>query len=68
MPRIRRRPPGPDQQLDFFVASLQPTPYPAPVWSDLPDQAQQVVTGLMTRLLIAHAGGAGRLGSDGDER
>lgn len=69
MPRIRHRPRRPDQQLDFFVASQQPTPNPVPGWNALPDQARQAATGLMTRLLIAHAGGAaGQPGSGDDER
>lgn len=68
MPRTRRRPRRPDQQLDFFVVSPQPTSNPLPGWSALPDQARQAVTELMTRLLVAHAGGAARSGSGSDER
>lgn len=57
VPRIRHRPRRPDQQLDFFVASQQPTPCPVSGWNALPDQARQEVTVLMIRLLVAHAGG-----------
>jgi len=55
----------PKRQLDLFAGS----PPPAPAWSALPDQTRQALTGLMTRLLLAHAGGAGsEPRSDGDER
>jgi hypothetical protein len=47
----RPRPPKP--QLDLFAGS----PPPTPAWSALPDQARQTLTGLMARLLLAHAGG-----------
>jgi hypothetical protein len=40
-----------------------------PAWSALPDQARQTLTALMTRLLLAHAGGAkSEPRSDRDER
>lgn len=70
MHRPRHRPRTSDRQLDFFLqASLPLPPSPAPGWSTLPDQTRHAVTGLMTRLLIAHAGGAApKPGSDGDER
>ena len=59
----------PDHQLDLFQANQASASISAPGWSALPDQTRQAVTGLMTRLLIAHAGGAAsQLGSDGDER
>jgi hypothetical protein len=55
----------PKRQLDLFAGS----PPPTPAWSALPDQAQQTLTGLMTRLLLAHAGGAkSEPRSDRDER
>jgi hypothetical protein len=31
-----------------------------PGWSALPDQTRRTLAGLLTRLLIAHAGGAGQ--------
>lgn len=55
----------PKRQLDLFAGS----PPPTPAWSALPDQTRQALTGLMTRLLLAHAGEAGpKSRSDGDER
>lgn len=55
--------------LDLFPPPQASVSIPAPGWSALPDQTRQAVTGLMTRLLIAHAGGAVvEPGSDGDER
>ena len=69
MQRLRRRPRTPDCQPDFFLASPSQTPGSLPRWSALPDQTRHAVTGLMTRLLIAHATGAAREpGSDADER
>jgi hypothetical protein len=68
MHRPDRRPRTPDRQLDLFLPSPPPAPAPAPGWSTLPEQTQHAVTGLMTRLLIAHASGAApEPGSDGDE-
>jgi hypothetical protein len=44
-------------------------PGTTPGWNTLPDQTRQALTGLMTRMLVAHAGGAApESGSDGDER
>jgi hypothetical protein len=42
---------------------------PVPGWNDLPEQTRQAVTGLISRLLVAHVGGTAlQPGSDGDER
>jgi hypothetical protein len=69
MHRPRRRPRRPDHQLDLFQTNQTSASNSAPGWSTLPDQTRQAVTGPMTRLLIAHAGGAAsKPGSDGDER
>jgi hypothetical protein len=69
MHRRHRRSRTPDRQLDLFPGSPPPTPGSAPGWSGLPEQTRRAVTGLMTRLLIAHAGGAAHEpGSDTDER
>ena len=69
MHRPHRRPRRPDHQLDLFQTSQASASISAPGWSALPDQTRQAVTGLMTRLLIAHAGGAATTpGGDGDER
>ncbi len=67
MHRHRRR--TSELQPDLF-----PPPQPlvaagGPGWSNLPNAAQQAVTALMTRLLIAHAAdAASRAEGDGDER
>ena len=49
------------------------TPDALPAWRALPEPAQRTLTGLLTRLLIAHAGGAApelqtRREGDADER
>ncbi len=54
-------------QLDLFEKSLPPPGTPA--WSALPDPTRHVLTGLVTRMLVAHAAAAATLsGSDGNER
>ena len=64
-----RRPRTPDRQLDLFAQSPPPTPGSAPGWSALPEQTRHAVTGLMIRLLIAHATDEmHEPGSDADER
>ena len=69
MHRLPHRPRALDRQLDLFPPPQASTLIPAPGWSALPEQTRQAVTGLMTRLLVAHAGGAApQPGSDGDER
>jgi hypothetical protein len=69
MHRLPRRHRTLDRQLDLFPPPRTSTPLPAPGWDALPDRTRQAVTGLMTRLLIAHAGGMiVEPGSDGDER
>lgn len=54
MPRPPRRPSNP--QLELFQESAPPLPRGAPTWTTLPDQTRRALTGLVTRLLIAHAG------------
>ena len=55
--RHRRRGRAPDRQLDL----LDPRPSSAhgatPGWSSLPPDTRRTLTGLMTRLLVEHAGG-----------
>ena len=69
MHRLSQRPRALDRQLDLFPPPQASTLIAAPGWSALPEQTRQAVTGLMSRLLVAHAGGAApQPGSDGDER
>ena len=69
MHRPRCRPRRPDHQLDLFPSSQASTLLPVPGWNALPEQTRHTVTGLMSRLLVAHAGGAApQSESDGDER
>jgi hypothetical protein len=69
MHHSRRRPPTPDRQADLFLTHRLPSADSAPGWNALPDQTQHAVTGLMTRLLLAHADGkTAELEGAGDER
>lgn len=69
MHRLRCRPRRPDHQLDLFPSPQASTLLPVPGWNDLPEQTRPAVTGLMSRPLVAHAGGTAlQPGSDGDER
>ena len=69
MHRLPQRPRALDRQLDLFPPPQASTLIPAPGWSALPEQTRQAVTGLMSRLLVAHADGAApQSESDGDER
>ncbi len=56
MPRLPSRPPH--LQLELFVESALRPVNGAPTWTMLPDQTRRVLTGLVTRMLIAHAGTA----------
>lgn len=68
MHRPHRRRRTPDHQLNLFPGNPPPTPGSAPGWSALPEQTRRAVTGLMMRLLIAHARReAHEPGSDADE-
>ena len=69
MQHLCSRPRTPERQPDLFQTNQPPAPDMAPGWSALPDRTRHVLTGLMTRLLIAHASGAAPAsGSDADER
>ena len=69
MHRLSQRPRALDRQLDLFPPPQASTLLPVPGWSALPEQTRHTVTGLMSRLLVAHAGGAApQSESDGDER
>jgi len=67
MPRPPRR--TPNHQLDLFEGGASPSAREEPTWTTLPDQTRRVLTGLVARMLIAHAGAAAiEPRSDGDER
>jgi hypothetical protein len=69
MHRSRHRPRTPDRQTDLFLTNHLVPLDSAPGWDALPDQTRHVVTGLMVRLLLAHAiGETAESGGDGDER
>ena len=72
MQHLRRRPRLPLHQLDLWLVSPPPELAGAPRWSALPDQTQRTLTGLLTRLLMAHPGVAdqelGPAEGDSDER
>jgi len=73
MQRPRRRPDRPHRQLDLNLATCPPTPVVPPAWGGLAGPTQQLLTGLLSRLLVAHAAGVvpeltHRLGDDTDER
>jgi hypothetical protein len=53
-PKPRRRLRLPVRQFELGLAD-DPLAAIAPRWNTLPDPIQQTVTGLITRLLIAHA-------------
>ena len=52
MPRLSPRSPTP--QLDLF-AETPPQPQGTPAWTALPEQTRSALTGLMVRMLMAHA-------------
>ena len=63
MPRPSRR--LPSRQLELFAPGA-PQPAPGtPSWTTLPEPTRRAVTGLVTRMLIAHAG-SGTLAPEGD--
>lgn len=66
MPRLSRRAPTP--QLELFPETTPPPPPGTPAWTMLPEQTRRVLTGLMTRMLIAHVGLAAPASEgDGDD-
>ncbi len=69
MHRHRHRPRRRERQPGLFPAAQPPMPHAAPGRDRLPEQAGRAVTTLMTRLLVAHAGGTAPKAGDGaDER
>jgi hypothetical protein len=51
-------------QLDLFQEDTLPPG--APTWTALPDQTRRALTGLVTRMLIAHAGLPATAPEEGD--
>jgi hypothetical protein len=69
MQRLRHRPRAPQRQLELLLANCPPEADAVPAWAALPDRTRQVLIGLMTCLLVAHASGAALAsGGDTDER
>lgn len=54
MPHPSRRS---QQQLDLFEPDAPPLSPGVPAWTELPAGAQTALTGLVTRMLIAHVQG-----------
>ena len=65
MPRPLRRPPSP--QLELFPERTPLPPPGAPSWSTLPEPTRRALTGLVTRMLIAHARPAAVAPEGGDD-
>ena len=57
MPHPSRRSPPLQRQLDLFEPDAPSLPPGVPAWRDLPAGTRTVLTGLVTRMLIAHAQG-----------
>lgn len=69
MASVMPRPPRHAQPLQLDMFEMSPPPPGTPAWTALPDPTRQVLTGLGTRMLVAHADAAATLsGSDGDGR
>jgi hypothetical protein len=65
MPSLSRRPPNP--QLELFPEKT-PRPSPgAPTWTTLPEPTRRALTGLVTRMLIAHATSEALVSEGGDD-
>jgi hypothetical protein len=47
------------QQLELFDPLCDAGSPPTPHWRSLPDETQAMLTGLMVRLILDHADGAG---------
>jgi hypothetical protein len=57
MEQRHRRTRTSDRQLDLLDPRLSSAPGATPGWSSLPPDTRRTLTGLMTRLLVEHAGG-----------
>ena len=64
MPRPPRRASPP--QIELFADSAPPLGREAPAWTTLPEQTRRVLTVLVMRLLVDHAGAQAREGGDDD--
>ena len=61
------------RQFDLGLTRPPATPATPPAWCALPEPTQRMLAGLLTRLLVAHAGGLApelqaRSRGDADER
>jgi hypothetical protein len=58
--RVRRGPArrGRSQQIDLFGGEQNSTRADLPAWQELPAEARVTLTGLMTRLILAHVQGS----------
>ena len=73
MQRSRLRLRTSQRQFDLGLTSLPATPSTPPAWCTLPEPTQRMLAGLLTRLLVGHAGGVtpelqARSTGDADER
>ena len=73
MQRPPRRPRRSHPQLELGLTGGPATPTTPPAWDALPEPAQRTLRSLLSRLLVAHAGGlvpeqGARAGGDADER
>ena len=64
MPRPLRHPPKP--QLELFSERTPLPPPGSPSWSTLPEPTRRALTGLVTRMLIDHAGAEAVAPESGD--
>ena len=63
MPRPPRRS---SLQLELFEKDASPLPPGTPLWTALPDKTRHALTGLVTRMLIAHASVPAMVSEDHD--
>ncbi len=64
MPRQPRRS---SPQLELFEKDAPPVPPGTPLWTALPDKTRHALTGLVTRMLIAHASVPVMMSEDDDD-
>ena len=61
------RPPRHVRQLQPDLFEMSTPPPGAPAWTALPDRTRRALTGLVTRMLIAHVGAEATLPGDDDD-